>query len=445
MSGWLLLGLPGFAYVFGIEAVWIALGLALGTWANWRFVATRLRIFSQEAQNSLTIPEYLKNRLCSQGNVVPAIASLFILFFFLIYTAAGLVAAGKLFQTVFELPYLVAVAIGLGAIVLYTMAGGFLAVSWTDAIQAALMFVALVLLPVVVLIDQGGIRVLVTEIRNQNPYLLDPLTGTQGAKISIFGVISLAAWGLGYFGQPHILARFKAIHSPGEIAPARRIAVTWSVVTLTAAIAVGLVGIPAFWPPLSDADSERVFLLLVDSALPPLLAGFALAAVLAAIMSTADSQLLVCSTTFTQDIFRRLLRPATTDVGLVRASRLSVLGVALIAFVIAMDRESKVLDLVAYAWAGFGATFGPVLLLSIYWRGLTQQGTVAGMVAGGVTVVAWHNVSGGIFELYEVVPGFIAALLIAVFASRLGPPPREDQVALFDQALLKNRELERRT
>jgi sodium/proline symporter len=443
MSGWLLLGLPGLAYLSGLEAGWLALGLALGTWANWRFVAKRLRIFSQQADNALTIPEYLNNRFRSRGNAVPAIAALFILFFFLIYTAAGMVAAGKLFETVFGLRYLVAVAIGLAAIVLYTMAGGFLAVSWTDAIQATLMFVALVLVPMVVLIDQGGIHATVAEIRKQNPYLLEPFSDAEGTMMTLIAVLSLVAWGLGYFGQPHILARFKAVHSPGEIGPARRIAVTWVTMTLTAALFVGLVGIPFFEPPLSRSDSEKVFLLLVDAAFPPLLAGFALAAVLAAIMSTADSQLLVSSAAFTQDIYRRLFRPAAGDAELVRVGRLTVLGVALIAFVIAMDRESRVLDLVAYAWAGFGATFGPVLLLSMYWRGLSERGAVAGMIVGGVSVVTWRNMTGGIFEMYEIVPGFVAALLAALLTSRLGPPPREDQVALFDEAVAMDRDLQR--
>ncbi|MEW8625974.1 MAG: sodium/proline symporter PutP [Candidatus Thiodiazotropha sp.] len=415
MSGWLLLGLPGYAYLAGLEAVWIALGLLLGTWLNWRLVAARLRRASEEAGNALTLPEYLSNRFEDNSGLIRVVSSIFVLLFFLFYTSSGLVAGGKLFEAVFGLPYLWAVASGVLVIILYTAFGGFLAVSWTDLFQGLLMLIALVAIPLFALQVFGGVDHMSDRIAQQNPALLDPFTNSQGEPLGLIAIISLMAWGLGYFGQPHILARFKAIQQVGFVPRARRIAVSWVFITLGAACLVGLAGIPIFETPLEDA--EKVFIRLVDMMFHPLLAGICLAAILAAIMSTADSQLLVSSSTFTGDLYR-LIRKQATETELVIVGRLAVVSIALIAFLLALDRESKVLDLVAYAWAGFGAAFGPAVLLSLYWRGMNRWGALAGIITGGLTVVVWKPMTGGLFDLYEIVPGFILSLLMILIVSR---------------------------
>lgn len=415
MSGWLLLGLPGYAYLAGLEAIWIALGLLLGTWLNWRLVAARLRTASEAAGNALTLPEYLSNRFEDNSGLIRVVSSIFVLLFFLFYTSSGLVAGGKLFEAVFGLPYVWAVASGVLVIILYTAFGGFLAVSWTDLFQGLLMLLALVAIPLFALQGFGGVEPMSELIAQQNPALLDPLTDSKGEPLGWIAIISLMAWGLGYFGQPHILARFKAIQQVSFVPRARHIAVSWVFITLSAACLVGLAGIPIFETPLEDA--EKVFIRLVDMMFHPLLAGICLAAILAAIMSTADSQLLVSSSTFTGDLYR-LIRKQATERELVVVGRLAVISIALVAFLLALDRESKVLDLVAYAWAGFGAAFGPAVLLSLYWRGMNRWGALAGIITGGLTVVVWKPMSGGLFDLYEIVPGFILSLLMILIVSR---------------------------
>jgi sodium/proline symporter len=418
MSGWLLLGLPGFAYAAGLESVWLAGGLLLGTWLNWRLMAGRLRVFSQACGDALTLPEYLANRFRDRSGWLRGIAAFFILLFFLIYTGSGLVAGGKLFEAVFGLPYVWAVAAGALAILLYTAVGGFLAVSWTDVLQGLLMAAALIAVPLLAFSQAGGLAAGLGSIRTANPELLAVFTDADGKALGLVGIVSLAAWGLGYFGQPHILARFQAIHSPAAVPTARRIAVTWVAVTLTGATLAGLAGIPMLEPPLAGDDREKVFIVLVDLLFHPVIAGILLAAILAAIMSTADSQLLVSSAAFTEDFYRAMLRREAGPGELVAVGRAAVMLLALAAFLIAMDPQTLVLDLVGYAWAGFGAAFGPVLLLSLYWGGTTRRGAIAGVLAGGVTVVVWKHLEGGLFDLYEIVPGFILSLLAAWLVSR---------------------------
>ena len=413
MSGWLLLGLPGYAYLSGLESLWLAGGLLLGTWLNWRLVAARLREASERSGNALTLPEYLANRFADTSGLIRGVSALFILLFFLFYTSSGLVAGGKLFEAVFGLPYVWAVAAGALTIILYTAFGGFLAVSWTDLVQGLLMAAALVVVPLMAL-DGGAGSADLTRIPAD---LLDPFTDKQGRPLGWIAIVSLLAWGLGYFGQPHILARFKAVRSVALIPRARRIAVTWVALTLSAACLVGLSGIPTFNPPLADA--EKVFIHLVDLLFHPLLAGICLAAILAAIMSTADSQLLVASSAFTGDLYQTLIHKGATDRELVIVGRLAVLSIALLAFLLALDPESKVLDLVAYAWAGFGAAFGPAILLSLYWSGMTRWGALGGILAGGITVVVWKQLQGGIFDLYEILPGIIASVLAILTLSLL--------------------------
>ncbi len=408
MSGWLLLGLPGYAYLSGLESIWLAGGLLLGTWLNWRFVAARLRVYSEQAGNALTLPEYLANRFHDQSGLIRAVSASFILLFFLFYTSSGLVAGGKLFESVFGLPYVWAVTAGALTIILYTAFGGFLAVSWTDLVQGLLMAAALVAVPLMVL----GYGDSAVDLSSIPANLLDPFTDKQGQPLGWIAIVSLLAWGLGYFGQPHILARFKAVQSVRLIPRARRIAVTWVALTLTAACLVGLSGISMFQTPL--ADPEKVFIHLVDLLFHPLIAGICLAAILAAVMSTADSQLLVASSAFTGDLYQTLFRKQASDRELVIVGRLAVLGIALAAFILALDPQSRVLDLVAYAWAGFGAAFGPAIVLSLYWTGMTRLGALGGILAGGITVVVWKQLEGGIFDLYEILPGILASC-IAIF------------------------------
>lgn len=433
MSGWLLLGLPGYAYAAGYEAVWIAIGLLAGTWLNWLFVARRLRTYSLAAGDSLTLPSFFENRFHDTSRILRVVSAFFILLFFLFYTSSGLVAGGKLFETVFGLDYTTAVVIGTLAVVSYTFFGGFLAVAWTDVIQGLLMFAALLLVPIIAINADGGWGAAKAAMEAKNPEFLSALTSSDGSPMTVIAILSLLGWGLGYFGQPHILARFKAIRSEADIPAARRIAVIWSALGLFGALLVGFAAIGYFETPLEDG--ERAFILLVDALFHPVIAGILLAAILAAIMSTADSQLLVSSSALAEDFYKALFRREASQGELVWVGRLAVVGIAVIACALAFDPDSKVLELVSYAWAGFGAAFGPALILSLYWKRMTRAGAVAGIVVGGATVVIWGNMSGGILDLYEIIPGFILATIAIVAVSLAGgEPPKETQDA-FDQAM----------
>ncbi|GAA3558332.1 MULTISPECIES: sodium/proline symporter PutP [Marinobacter] len=433
MSGWLLLGLPGYAYAAGYEAVWIAIGLLAGTWLNWLFVARRLRTYSLAAGDSLTLPSFFENRFHDTSRILRVVSAFFILLFFLFYTSSGLVAGGKLFETVFGLDYTTAVVIGTLAVVSYTFFGGFLAVAWTDVIQGLLMFAALLLVPIIAINADGGWGATKAAMEAKNPEFLSALTSSDGSPMTVIAILSLLGWGLGYFGQPHILARFKAIRSEADIPAARRIAVIWSALGLFGALLVGFAAIGYFETPLEDG--ERAFILLVDALFHPVIAGILLAAILAAIMSTADSQLLVSSSALAEDFYKALFRREASQGELVWVGRLAVVGIAVIACALAFDPDSKVLELVSYAWAGFGAAFGPALILSLYWKRMTRAGAVAGIVVGGATVVIWGNMSGGILDLYEIIPGFILATIAIVAVSLAGgEPPKETQDA-FDQAM----------
>jgi len=433
MSGWLLLGLPGYAYAAGLEAGWIALGLLIGTYFNWRLIAARLRHYSVIAGNSQTLPEFFENRFHDKTRLLRTVSAIFILLFFLFYTSSGLVAGGKLFNAVFELPYHWAVTAGVLVIVIYTFFGGFLAVSWTDLFQGLLMALALLIVPVIAISSLGGWGVTLSTVSETNPALLNTLTDVKNEPLGLLAIISLMAWGLGYFGQPHILARFKAIRSVAEIPAARRIAVSWVLLTLICAVLVGLVGIVYLEQPLQGADTEKVFILLVDALFHPVIAGLCLAAILAAIMSTADSQLLVSAAAFTSDLYKPFFRRAASEQELIWTGRIAVLVIAMIGLVLAWDPERKVLDLVAYAWAGFGAAFGPTLILSLYWRRMNRYGALAGIIVGGLTVVIWRQLSGGLFDLYEIVPGFIFSMLSIVVISMLTHTPEKAVLLDFDK------------
>lgn len=433
MSGWLLLGLPGYAYAAGYEAIWIAVGLLAGTWLNWLFVARRLRTYSFAAGDSLTLPSFFENRFNDTSRVLRVISAFFILLFFLFYTSSGLVAGGKLFETVFGLDYQIAVIVGTIAVVSYTFFGGFLAVAWTDVIQGLLMFAALLLVPIMALNQAGGWSETKGAMEALNPELLNAFTDTDGNAMGILAVLSLLGWGLGYFGQPHILARFAAIRGESDIPAARRIAVIWSAFGLFGALLVGFAAIGYFETPLDDG--ERAFILLVDALFHPVIAGILLAAILAAIMSTADSQLLVSSSALAEDFYKGLFRKDASQTELVWVGRLAVVGIAILATALAFDPDSQVLELVSYAWAGFGAAFGPAIILSLYWKGMNKAGAIAGIVVGGATVVIWGNMSGGLLDLYEIIPGFIFATIAIIVGSKVTGVPEQGVQDGFDSAM----------
>ncbi|GGB00750.1 sodium/proline symporter PutP [Agarivorans gilvus] len=433
MSGWLLLGLPGYAYAAGIEAIWLAGGLLVGTWLNWLICAKRLRTYSIVADNALTIPEYFARRFADKSKLLQSISALFILLFFLFYTSSGLVAGGKLFETVFGLDYRFAVIVGTLCVVSYTLFGGFLAVSWTDLVQGLLMAAALVIVPIAAM--EGSMSDLGAALELKNPELLNLWTDASGQSLSAIGIISLVAWGLGYFGQPHILARFKATRRNGDIATARRIAVSWTALSMAGALLIGVVGIVYVDAHMGGAvkDGETIFMLLVNAIFHPVVAGILLAAILAAIMSTADSQLLVSSSALAEDFYKQVFRPQASQQEIVRVGRIAVIALSIVALFLAMNPESSVLGLVSYAWAGFGAAFGPAILFSLFWKDMNRNGALAGVVVGGITVVLWKQLSGGIFDLYEIVPGFIFASLAIVLLSKLSGGASDTVKASFDE------------
>ena len=431
MSGWMLMGLPGYAYLAGLNAGWIALGLGLGTLANWKFVAQRLRKYTELANNSLTLPDFLLNRYDDKSNLLRIVPAVFILIFFIIYTSSSFVAGGKLFETVFGLPYIWALLLGASVVIFYTSVGGFLAVVWTDFIQGIMMFCAIFLVPAMAAYALGGVATTEAAVRAVNPAFFEPLTKPDGSAMTFVELISLLGWGLGYFGQPHILVRFMAIRTSGEIRRATRIAMIWVVVSLAAAVLVGMVGHPFLKGELHGAGSETVFLLMTNELFSPFFAGIILSAVLAAIMSTVSSQLLVASSAFAQDLYHTLLRKDAGENELVWVNRISTFVIAAIAMALALNPDSFILDIVAYAWAGFGAAFGPAILASLFWRRATRNGVLAGIIVGGLTVLIWKQLA--LFGLYEIIPGFFLSALAIYVVSLLDAPPSEEITAVFDE------------
>lgn len=428
MSGWLLLGLPGAMYAGGLSQAWIAIGLVLGAWANWRYVAAPLRVYTEYSHNALTLPDYFTHRFEDRSRLLRVFSALVILVFFAIYAASGIVAGARLFESVFAVPYGTAIWLGAAATILYTVVGGFLAVSWTDTVQATLMIFALILTPIVVIVATGGPAAAAALIHAAGPGYLDPLKGT-----SVIGIVSLTAWGLGYVGQPHILARFMAAESAQRIPAARRIGMAWMVLCLIGALAVGFYGIAWFqMHPEAGvavaANPERVFIALAQALFNPWLAGVLLSAILAAIMSTLSCQLLVCSSALTEDFYKGLLRPQAGQSELVWVGRLTVLLVSALAIALASNPDSRVLGLVSYAWAGFGAAFGPLVVLSLYWPRMTRNGALAGMVVGAATVIGWKQLDTG---LYEMVPGVLFAALAIVAVSLADRAPSAPMREVF--------------
>ena len=436
MSGWLLLGLPGYAYAAGVEAFWLAGGLLLGTWANWLVSAKRLRTYSITT-DSITLPEFLSRRFNDTSKLIQTISAFFILLFFLFYTSSGLVAGGKLFETVFGLDYSVAVVVGTLCVVSYTLFGGFLAVSWTDLVQGLLMSAALLIVPIAAL--DGGFGQLSNDLATINPELLTLWNDAKGEPLTAIAIISLVAWGLGYFGQPHILARFQATRTNKDLVTARRIAVTWTALSMAGAMLVGLVGLVYVNSgSIELADGEKIFMLLVNAMFHPVIAGILLAAILAAIMSTADSQLLVSSSALAEDFYKQVIKKDASSEAIVKVGRAAVILISLVALVLAMSPDSSVLGLVSYAWAGFGAAFGPAIVLSLYWTRMNRNGALAGIIVGGVTIVVWKQLTGGWFDVYEIVPGIIFSTIAIVGVSLATAEPEQavkDQHAKFENNL----------
>jgi len=435
MSGWMLMGLPGAMYVTGISSMWIALGLVIGAFLNYLIVAPRLRTYTELANDSITLPDFFENRFEDKSRALRLVSSIVIIVFFTLYTSSGIVAGGKLFESSFGLSYEVGLYVTAGVVVAYTLFGGFLAVSLTDFVQGCIMFIALVLVPIVVMDDIGSFSTLHSSINEINPDLLNMFSG-----IGIIGIISAMSWGLGYFGQPHIIVRFMAIRSVKDLPTARRIGMTWMIVAICGAMATGFAGIVYVKNTgVSLEDPETIFILLSQVLFSPLISGFLLAAILAAIMSTISSQLLVTSSSLTNDFYQAFLNKEASDQRLVLVGRISVFLVALVAIYLAYNRNSSILDLVSNAWAGFGSAFGPVVILSLYWKKMNRNGALAGMITGAVTVLIWIyaplSVNGQSLSavLYEIVPGFILSTLAIVIASQTTGHVSLSIEKMFDQ------------
>ncbi|MCI6180420.1 MAG: sodium/proline symporter PutP [Treponema porcinum] len=447
-SAWLLMGLPGLCYLGGVkETFWTAVGLIVGTYLNWLFVAKPLRKCTISFGDSITIPEFFTNRFKDKTHLLTIISVFFIVLFFTIYTASGFVACAKLFNSVFGLKYHIGLVIGLVVILSYTILGGYLAVCTTDFIQGALIFVAFVFSAVIAVVSLGGPAEAMAKVSDFSVRAVNGQFGAEMAEkfianksFSVMSVISALAWGLGYFGMPHIIIRFMGIRSNAEIKTARRVGTVWMVIAYIGTFIIGSLGTvylaggdlanPLMI--LSGGAEETVFSATMQQMYPAFIAGLFLCAILAASMSTADSQLLSASSAVSLDIYKGLINKDADEKTVMNVSRITVLVIAAIAFVLSLNPSSSIFGLVSYAWAGFGSTFGPLVILALFWRGMTNKGAIAGLIAGGVTVVLWHNLKGGIFNVYEILPGFIACLVFAVAVSLLDRNKNPEMLAEFD-------------
>ena len=443
MSGWMLMGLPGAMYLSGLSSTWIAVGLLIGAYLNYLIVAPRLRVYTELAQDAITIPDYFEKRFEDRTRLLRLVSSLVIIVFFTLYTSSGVVGGGKLFESSFGFDYELGLFVTAGVVVIYTLIGGFLAVSLTDFVQGCLMFIALVLVPVVAIDHLGGLGEVNQIVSTINPDLLSWV----GAS-SALAIISALSWGLGYFGQPHIIVRFMAIRSVKDIKVARRIGMSWMLVTIVGAVMTGFVGIAyVAKTEMTLQDPETIFIIFSQFLFHPLISGFLLAAILAAIMSTISSQLLVTSSSLTEDFYKTFVKRDASQAELVVIGRLSVLAVAIVAIALAFDRNSSVLQLVSNAWAGFGAAFGPLIILSLYWQRMTFAGALSGIVVGALTVLVWIyaplSINGLPLSqwLYEIVPGVILSTLAIILVSLLtkAPAPSIQQLFAKMQLEVKNR------
>ncbi|MDH9161505.1 MULTISPECIES: sodium/proline symporter PutP [Staphylococcus] len=427
MSGWMIMGLPGSVYSTGLSAMWITIGLSLGAYINYFVVAPRLRVYTELAGDAITLPDFFKNRLDDRNNYLKIISGLIIVVFFTLYTHSGFVSGGKLFESAFGLNYHLGLILVAAIVIFYTFFGGYLAVSITDFFQGVIMLIAMVMVPIVALIQLDGIDTF-RQVAEMKPTNLDFFKGT-----TVLGIISLLAWGLGYFGQPHIIVRFMSIKTHKLLPKARRLGISWMVIGLIGAVAVGLTGI-AFISErnIKMEDPETLFIIMSQILFHPLVGGFLLAAILAAIMSTISSQLLVTSSSLTEDFYKLIRgedKAKTHEKEFVMVGRLSVLLVAIVAIWIAWSPNDTILNLVGNAWAGFGAAFSPLVIFSLYWKGLTRTGALSGMITGALIVIIWiawikplASIN-EIFGMYEIIPGFIASVLVTVFVSKFTKTP----------------------
>lgn len=450
MSGWLLMGLPGVAYWCGLaDAAWTAIGLAVGTYLNWLIVSKRLRRYSVRANNSITLPEFFSNRFRENKKVIMTISAAFILIFFTVYASSCFVTCGKLFSTLFGAPYVAMMVVGAIFVLLYTILGGFLAESISDFMQAIVMIVALTVIVVISTVRAGGIGAVIENAQSIPGFLeffglatptLDangqqlveagkPVFG-EAANYGILSVCSMMAWGLGYFGMPQVLLRFMAIRKEEELKRSRRIAMVWVVISLAVAVFIGIVG-RQLYPieHLTKSSAENIFITLATSSLPAILAGFVMAGILAATISSSDSYLLIAASAFAKNIFQGVCKKDATDKQVMVVSRITLLVLALIGMLIAMDENSVIFQIVSFAWAGFGATFGPLMLFSLFWKRINRAGAIAGMIGGAGMVFLWKLVIselGGVFAIYELLPAFLFSSLCIVVVSLLTKAPSKE-------------------
>ncbi len=460
MSGWLLMGLPGVAYWCGLaDASWTAIGLAIGTYLNWLIVSKRLRRYSIRANNAITLPEFFSNRFREGSKLICSLAALFILIFFTVYASSCFVTCGKLFATLFGAPYIPMMILGAVFVLVYTILGGFLAESASDFMQGIVMFVALTVIVIVGVVKAGGFSEIVENAKNI-PGFLDffniaaPTVGADGAQLveagkPVFGeaqpygllkICSMMAWGLGYFGMPQVLLRFMAARKESELKLSRRIAMIWVLISLAVAVFIGIIGRHLFPTTLTTAAAaENIFITLSTSFLPPILAGFVMAGILAATISSSDSYLLIAASAFAKNIYQGIAKKNATDKQVMRMSRITLLAIAILAIVIALDENSKIFGIVSFAWAGFGATFGPLMLFSLFWKRTNRAGAVAGMVGGAAMVFIWKlgiSQLGGVFAIYELLPAFIFSCLCIVVVSLLTKKPSAEIEADFEAVRL---------
>ena len=450
MSGWLLMGLPGVAYWCGLaDAAWTAIGLAVGTYFNWLFVSKRLHRYSIRANNSITLPEFFSNRFREKNKVLMTLAALFILIFFTVYAASCFVTCGKLFSTLFDAPYIPMMIIGAIFVLIYTVLGGFLAESASDFMQAIVMIIALSVIVVIATANAGGIGAVIDNANNI-PGFLDffglatPTLNADGVQLveaskPVFGaaseygflkICSMMAWGLGYFGMPQVLLRFMAIRKEDELKFSRRIAMIWVVISLAVAVFIGIVGRQLFpTTHLTATDAENIFITLATSSLPAILAGFVMAGILAATISSSDSYLLIAASAFSKNIYQGIFKKNANDKQVMTVSRITLLIIAVIALIIALDEKSIIFNIVSFAWAGFGATFGPLMIFSLFWKRTNRAGAIAGMVGGAGMVFLWKLVIsklGGAFGIYELLPAFIFSSICIVVVSLITAPPSKE-------------------
>ena len=457
MSGWLLMGLPGVAYWCGLaDAAWTAIGLAIGTYLNWLFVSKRLRRYSIKANNSITLPEFFSNRFHEKKKVILTLAALFILVFFTVYAASCFVTCGKLFSTLFGAPYIAMMLVGAFFVLLYTLLGGFLAESASDFMQGIVMIVALVVIVVICVVSMGGFGVIIDNAKDIPGFLdffglANPALDSNGQQIvdasnnPVFGpakeygwlsILSMLAWGLGYFGMPQVLLRFMAIRKEKELKMSRQIAMVWVVISLAVAVFIGIAGRQMFpVEHLTATSAENIFITLATSSLPVILAGFVMAGILAATISSSDSYLLIAASAFAKNIYQGVFNKKATDKQVMIITRITLLVIALIAIFIALDENSVIFKIVSFAWAGFGATFGPLMLFSLFWKRTTKEGAVAGMVSGAAMVFIWKlciSKLGGAFAIYELLPAFIISSIVIVVVSLLTPAPSKEIIEEFE-------------